>query len=302
MSADLDHFALRQGDSLAFQLTRTKTGYGIVAHGASFDLKGVLDQIENGGDHDVTAPDITIDARVDRLIGFNQQAIAGARLTMASGEGYLQKLNVAGSIGGANLSVTYSDTADGASLIASSEDAGNVLRFINLYTRVDGGRLSITGQRDGADGPLAGSFELTDFNLMNEPAISQIATPRVGAPTVNLSHAHFDRMVAHFHKLDRRINIDDALLRGATSGATFNGRFDLAVSRMQINGTFIPAYDFSDALSHIPILGIVLTGGGSSGLFGVTFRIEGPLSGPHLLINPLSVVAPGMFRKIFEFH
>jgi hypothetical protein len=302
MSADLDHFALRQGDSLAFQLTRTKTGYGIVAHGASFDLKGVLDQIENGGDHDVTAPDITIDARVDRLIGFNQQAIAGARLTMASGEGYLQKLNVAGSIGGANLSVTYSDTSDGASLIASSEDAGNVLRFINLYTRVDGGRLSITGQRDGADGPLAGSFELTDFNLMNEPAISQIATPRVGAPTVNLSHAHFDRMVAHFHKLDRRINIDDALLRGATSGATFNGRFDLAVSRMQINGTFIPAYDFSDALSHIPILGIVLTGGGSSGLFGVTFRIEGPLSGPHLLINPLSVVAPGMFRKIFEFH
>jgi hypothetical protein len=303
VSADLDHFSLHQGDSLAFQLTRTKTGYAIVAHGASFDLKGVLDQLENGGDHDVNAPDVTIDARIDRLIGFNQQVIAGARLTMASGEGYLHQLNVAGAIGGADLKVAYSDASEGASLLVSSEDAGSVLRYINLYTRVDGGRLSITGQRDGADGPLVGALELTNFNLMNEQAVSQIATPRPGGPTVNLSHAHFDRLAARFQKLDRRINIDDGLVRGSNTGASFNGRFDLAASRMAINGTLIPAYDFNDAIGHIPIVGMILTGGvGGGGLFGLTFRIEGTLTGAHFMVNPLSMVAPGIFRKIFEFH
>ena len=303
ISADLDHFALHQGDALALQLTRVKSGYGIVARGASFDLTGLLDQMENSGENDVATPDVTIDARVDRLTGFNQQVIAGARLTMASGEGYLQKLNVAGAIGGADLKVAYSDASQGASLLVSSEDAGSVLRFINLYTQVDGGRLSITGQRDGADGPLAGTFELTNFKLMNEQAISRISTPHPGGPTVNLSHAHFDRVTGRFRKLDRRINIDDALLRGPSSGATFNGHFDLAASSMAINGTFIPAYDFNDAIGHIPIVGMILTGGvGGGGLIAVTFHIEGPLNGPHFVVNPLSAVAPGIFRKIFEFH
>ena len=219
-------------------------------------MKGLLDQVENGGDHEMTAPDVTIDARVDKLIGFNQQAVAGARLAMASSEGVLQKLNISGAIGGSNLSVAYSDSSAGASLLVSSDNAGSIFSFINLYTRLDGGRLSITGQRDGPDGPLVGTFELLDFNLMNEPAVSKIAASRGGAAAVNLSHAHFDRMVARFRKVDRRINIDEALLRGATTGATFNGRFDLAASRMAINGTFIPAYDFNNAIGHIPLVGL----------------------------------------------
>jgi hypothetical protein len=72
---------------------------------------------------------------------------------------------------------------------------------------------------------------------------------------------------------------------------------------MVINGTFIPAYDFNDAIGHIPIVGMILTGGvGGGGLLGVTFQIEGPLNGPHFVVNPLSAVAPGIFRKLFEFH
>ena len=180
ISADVEHFALHQGDALSFQLTRTKNGYAIVAKGASFDLKGVLDQIENGGDHEMTAPDVTIDARVDKLVGFNQQAVAGARLALASSEGSLQKLNISGAIGGSDLSVAYDDSSAGASLLVSSENAGNVFSFINIYTRLDGGRLSITGQRDGPEGPLVGTFELSDFNLMNEPAVSKLAASRGG--------------------------------------------------------------------------------------------------------------------------
>jgi len=115
-------------------------------------------------------------------------------------------------------------------------------------------------------------------------------------------NVHFDRMTASFHKLDKVISIDDALLKGATAGATFNGRIDLGASRMVINGTYIPAYNFNSTLSRVPLVGLVLGGGPGGGLFGVTFRVEGPLDGPSFFFNPLSVVTPGIFRKIFEFH
>jgi nicotinamidase-related amidase len=37
------------------------------------------------------------------------------------------------------------------------------------------------------------------------------------------------------------------------------------------------------------------------GLIGVTFKVEGKLDAPSLMINPLSAITPGIFRKIFEF-
>ena len=35
---------------------------------------------------------------------------------------------------------------------------------------------------------------------------------------------------------------------------------------------------------------------------GITFAIQGKLDDPNVLVNPISVVAPGIFRQIFEFR
>jgi hypothetical protein len=109
-------------------------------------------------------------------------------------------------------------------------------------------------------------------------------------------------MVINFAKTDQAITINDALLRGSDVGATFNGRFDLSTSNMSINGTYLPAYQLNNFFGRIPIIGLALGGGSSEGLIGVTFKIQGTTDEPQLFINPLSVVAPGIFRKIFEFQ
>jgi hypothetical protein len=296
ISADLDQFALHEGDSLACQLTRTRTGYRVVAHGASFDVKGILNHLENGGDYRVSS-DVAVDARISRVIGFNQEVVASAHLGLASGGGYLHRLDVTGTLDGADLNFAYSDNSEGSSLLAAIDDAGSVLRFINVYSRVDGGRLSITGERAGNDGRLAGTFQLTSFDVRKEPATSQAASTRAAAPAT-----HVDSMTAHFQKVGDRISIADALVRGPRFGATFNGGFDLAESRLAVSGTFIPAYELNNAVGHIPVLGCVLANGERGGVLGVTFRVDGPLSGPYVRVNPLSVVAPGILRRIFEFH
>ena len=38
------------------------------------------------------------------------------------------------------------------------------------------------------------------------------------------------------------------------------------------------------------------------GLVGVTFAVRGPLDQPQFLVNPLSILAPGFLREIFEFR
>jgi hypothetical protein len=70
---------------------------------------------------------------------------------------------------------------------------------------------------------------------------------------------------------------------------------------VDITGTYIPAYALNNLFSKIPIIGLAL-GGPGEGLFGVTFRIAGPIASPEVFFNPLSAVAPGIFRKIFEFQ
>jgi hypothetical protein len=37
------------------------------------------------------------------------------------------------------------------------------------------------------------------------------------------------------------------------------------------------------------------------GVVGITFAIKGKLDNPNVLVNPISVMTPGIFRQIFDF-
>ena len=304
ISADLDHFALHQGNSISLKLTRNRAGYALTAEGSSFDMQSVISHLREQTTSDSDAPDLSVDAHIGKMIGFNQQTINDTSLSLIFDGGAVKKFAFTGSMDGAPLAASYDDDpAGGTSLFATAEDTGKFFSFIDLYTRFQGGRLKLTGQSDGK-GPLAGTLEVYDFDILNEPEMQHVvaSAPLHAKGGINTARVHFDKMVARYRKTSQVIAIDEALLRGNTNGATFNGRYDLTRKTISINGTYLPAYAFNNAFSKVPIVGLVLSGGFSEGLFGVTFKVEGPITGPRVLVNPLSAVAPGIFRKIFEFH
>ena len=49
-----------------------------------------------------------------------------------------------------------------------------------------------------------------------------------------------------------------------------------------------------------PVLGAIVSGTKSEGVFGITFAVQGPMAQPQVLVNPLSMVAPGIFREVFQ--
>jgi hypothetical protein len=79
------------------------------------------------------------------------------------------------------------------------------------------------------------------------------------------------------------------------------GQIDSANSDVRLRGTFIPLYGLNNAFGQIPIVGLFL-GGEKEGLVGITYQVVGAPGRSVLQVNPISAVAPGIFRKPFEFQ
>jgi len=62
----------------------------------------------------------------------------------------------------------------------------------------------------------------------------------------------------------------------------------------------VPAYLFNNFIGNIPLIGNLLLGGKGEGLFAVTYRASGALDQPDLAVNPLSMLAPGFLRNLFN--
>lgn len=304
VSADIDRMSLRPGDSISLKLTRGKNGFAITARGASFDLRGMMTHVRDRNEQAGGFPDLAVDAQIDRLIGFNQEEVAGASLALVSVGGETQKIAFSGKLGGSDLSLNYAVAPSGTTLDGFASDGGRLMRFTDLYTRMSGGAVRLSGQA-GRSGPMFGTMEVDGFDVLNEPAMARVQmnpSDDPAAASFNPGRVHFDRMVARFRRTDRVLVIEDALLAGATVGATFSGRYELPTAHLSMTGTYLPAYAFNNLFSRIPILGLALGGGMREGLIGVTFKIDGPIAQPQVFFNPLSAVAPGIFRKIFEFQ
>jgi hypothetical protein len=77
---------------------------------------------------------------------------------------------------------------------------------------------------------------------------------------------------------------------------------DYQRDEVHLRGTFVPLYTLNNLLLHVPIVGLLLSGGNSNtGVFGITYEVVGTPGQPMLRINPASALAPGILRKFFEF-
>ena len=105
----------------------------------------------------------------------------------------------------------------------------------------------------------------------------------------------FDSATTQFIRRKDRIQIVDAKLAGDSVGGTGEGFIYTDSKQYDIVGTFVPMFGINNAFGK-------LFGGGDNGMWGITFAVRGPLDKPDFKINPLSLLAPGAFRSIFEYR
>jgi len=96
--------------------------------------------------------------------------------------------------------------------------------------------------------------------------------------------------------------VADGIVRGPVFGSSFSGALYDPKSRIDIAGSFMPAYGINRVFGAIPILGQILGNGNEGGLIGITYHLSGPFASPTLVVNPISAIAPGIFRQIFSYQ
>jgi len=97
-----------------------------------------------------------------------------------------------------------------------------------------------------------------------------------------------------------RMALHDGVVRGPVLGGTIDGMIDYANDEMHLRGTLIPLYGATICSASFR-WSVFSSAAKKEGLVGVTYEVVGKPGTPILHVNPLSALAPGLLRKVFEY-
>ena len=136
-----------------------------------------------------------------------------------------------------------------------------------------------------------------NFAIHDESQLERAVANGAQMPRNNID---FSSMRVDFTRTPGRVALRDGVVRGPVLGGTIDGMLDYARDDVHLRGTLVPLYGANNLLGQLPLVGLFL-GGEKEGLVGVTYEVVGKPGTPVLHVNPLSALAPGLLRKVFEF-
>lgn len=289
----------------------------IRAEGASYDGKQFFQslfsagQLAEDGSADPADPfGVDLTAKIGTVTGFYDTTAKDVEVTLKKRNGRLVALDATGVLNGKTPAAVKLEESEGARLIkAESRDAGGAFRLVGFYPSVEGGEASLEVNLDaGGPGTKSGTLWVRDFTVLGDSVVADVLTDPNSAAVLGerkqqptRSRIAFKQLRAPFSVGGGKFRLKDAYMNGDQIGATMRGTVDFKSQTVELGGTYVPLYGLNSALGAIPILGKVLVGRQGEGVVGITFAIKGNLDDPSVLVNPISVMTPGIFRQIFDF-
>jgi hypothetical protein len=315
-NASFPQVRLNRGDDFSVDIVRSGRGYAIDVQGETLDARSLIKALRAtseaaaGGSGGEPVP-ISLDLDVANVTGFGNETLRNVVIAYSGAGATIENLSATATTGsGAKLEVNHGIGQGGRYLRADTGDAGAVLRFLDLYGRMEGGRLNVE-LRGAEGGSLVGRVAARDFWLVDEPRLaSLVSTPSdtrgrslndVVKGRLDVQRVFFDRAFSGIKQGKGYLALENGVIRGPDIGSTFQGTVYDGSGNMSMTGTFMPAYGINRLFAEIPLIGQILGNGRDRGLIGITFKLAGATDAPQLQINPLSAIAPGIFRSVFEF-
>jgi hypothetical protein len=179
-----------------------------------------------------------------------------------------------------------------------TSDAGALFRFTDVYSRMTGGQMTTLMDPPSANNPeQLGTLSVRNFAVHDESQLEHAVANGTQLPRNNID---FSGMKIDFTRTAGRMALHDGVVRGPILGGTIDGVLDYSRDEVHLRGTLVPLYGANNLLGQLPVVGLFL-GGEKEGLVGVTYEVVGKPGSPVLHVNPLSALAPGLLRKVFEF-
>ena len=311
--ASFPSFALSDGDKATLRADRAPDGtLKVTMRGELFDGRGFIKSATSSQPADKAKPqsrDFDLDVKLGTVTGYNVEALRGVELRLSRRNGHVRNF-------GMTAQARQQCLADGRPARLSGRPPGDLSgierrrRAAALHRhlfargrRADVGRDGPADRRPRSAGRRAQRARLLDPRRVDAGAHrrEQWRSERARPQQSFGAGVTFTRMRAEFTRSPGKLAVRDGVVWGPAMGATIEGHFDYARDDVRMRGTFVPAYALNNFLARVPIVGLFM-GGQNEGVFGMTYEVVGPTGNATLRVNPMSMMAPGFLRKIFEFR
>ena len=307
MNANFPIYSPSEGDKTTLKAERGVDGVvKVTMRGDVFDGRGFLKSAISGREADakskVRSIDLDVDLKLGAVAGFYGEALRSADCKLSRRNGVIRSFALSGKLGrDTPLTGDLRGRSQGREVIyLETNDAGAFFRFTDTYAKVVGGQLQLAMDPPTVE-PSAkeGLINVRDFSVKGEASLDRVAA---GGQAGVQNGVAFSRVRAEFTRQNGQLTIHEGVLKGPMIGGTIEGSIDIPGNQVRMSGTFVPMYGLNNMFGQLPILGLFLGGGSNEGLIGVTYEIVGSPGQPVLRVNPISAMAPGVLRKIFEFN
>jgi hypothetical protein len=296
-------------DEVAGSVTRRREGgWHVDVRGPTLDLSHWMKDFGTAGQRQSSTADpaLQIDARLGRLILGPQREVRNVAATLLrDGVDWRAAQIEAQFPSGRKVSLHSANEAGRRDLTFRSDDLGSTLSLLDITDNVVGGSVTVTGQISGKAGKdvVAGHIEGADYSLVRAPVFARILSlpsfSGVGSMLMGKG-IPFSTLRGDFTYSDNHLVLDKLLAYGGAIGVTTNGIADLDRDRLDLQGTIVPAYALNSIIGNVPVIGSLLLGGEGQGLFAANYRVTGSAADPQVSVNPLSALAPGFLRRLFQ--
>ncbi|WP_417448821.1 AsmA-like C-terminal region-containing protein [Kordiimonas sp.] len=284
---------------------------GLKISGARFNLAPILDAEQAGKPAGVVEglDILNLDVNIETLMLLNGEELDDLRLSGEFYGGAPRSLTASGLVHGTSketiLSISPGPDEGLRDLWLKSPDGGHFLRSLGLFAHLRDGELSMKGKTSGwgRDLHIEGEMSIKNALMVSRAKLSAAVTEGIieGLNDYLENDAvQLDTIEMPMDYTAGVLDISSMKANGPSLGMTMEGQISARSEKINVNGVFVPAYGLNALLGKIPLLGNLLTGGEGKGIFGVAYRVKGPTSDPVFSVNPLSGIAPGFLRLLFE--
>ncbi len=245
---------------------------------------------------------LDINFKVDRLFLSKELPLWSAAGAARHDGKDIRRLRLSAALpSGKSLSLRLTPVGGGQTIKFSSDDGGGALRALGIVDSLRGGLLSVQAVRRPSlkDKPISGTLKLKRFDIERAPAVARFfaaAERRRIDGTIRMQ-----RLEMKFDLQGDRFLIRNGQAYSSLIGVTASGRIDRKKRDVRLRGTLVPLYALNSIFGKVPIIGDLLVGEKGSGLLAAHFTVKGTLDKPKFNVNPVSLLAPGAIRRIFNF-
>jgi len=312
-AARLSQLRISPGDDLKLDAQRAGDVLKLTVRGTNLDARPILRTMLSGESEKgeptagkgvgVSLDDMDLDFKSQLATGAGKQILSNVEIKWERRGSKTKVFSLSGAFGREPLAAALEKDENGDPYLRiSCGDAGSLFSFFDIYHRMEQGSLEAAVFL--GEGRSSGELRLEDFFLKGEPAMRQLMTQGAhraddkGALRFDPDSVRVQRLQTQFAWARGKLSLSSGIMSGPEMGLTFDGYVDFARDRVDVSGSYVPLYALNNLVGNIPLLGELIAGGKHEGVVAMNYGVVGPISSPTVNARPLSLLTPGLFRKV----